>query len=191
LSRPRVSPWLISAFSVVLGVVAGAAGRAIEPWIADFSRRSRMRRVLYGDLASMFSHIATITTFGESWADDSVRDAAFAQLVKSLDFEAEGHLNTNRDVFMQLEERLAAKHIYKLLHRIGDEGAAKMADNCGRAEWMLGRYIRDDDLREKYFRGYVRKNQADRLLTRATRAYDQSMERQQKWQTQNNEHPGE
>src|ERR1700722_18610792 len=96
LSRPGVSPWLISAISVFLGVVAGAIGRAIEPWIADFSRLSRMRRVLYGDIASMFSHVATITKFGEPWADDNVRDASFTRLVKSLDFEAEGYLNASR-----------------------------------------------------------------------------------------------
>ena len=188
LSRPGISPWILSAFSVFLGIVGGAIGRSIEPWVADFSRRSRLRRVLYGDIASMFSHVDTITAFGEAWADDTVRDEAFRRLTSSLDFEAGEHLRTNRDVFMQLDERPAAKHIYGLLHRIVDEGSAQMADNCGKMQWMLGKYIRDGTLHERYFRKCLSKNQADRLIRRAKEVYDGSIRRERERQNQNEQY---
>lgn len=182
LRRPGISPWLLSAFSVFLGIVGGALGRAIEPWIADFSRRGRIRRVLYGDIASMFFHVDSITTLGEPWADDGLRDEAFNRLSKSLDFEAEGYLNTNREVFMQLAERPAAKHIYSLLHRIVDEGSTNMDRNCRSVQWMLGKYLRDGTLRERYFRKGRPTNQFERLIKRATEVYDESMRHEQERQ---------
>ncbi|MCX6622031.1 MAG: hypothetical protein NTY38_13375 [Acidobacteria bacterium] len=65
LNRPGISPWLLAVFSVFLGIVGGAVGRAIEPWVADISRRKKLRRVLYGGIANMFFQVDTITTFGE------------------------------------------------------------------------------------------------------------------------------
>jgi len=168
LSRPGISPWLLAAFSVFLGIVGGAIGRGIEPWIADFSRRARMRAVLYGDIASMFFHVDTITTFGEPWASDLVRDDAFNRLSSSLDFEAEKYLDANRDVFMQLKERLAAKHLYNTLHRVINEGPRNMVTNCRIVQWILGMYIRSGEMREQYFRKCLSWDQADRLIRRAT-----------------------
>jgi hypothetical protein len=121
LSRRGISPWVLAAFAALLGVVGGAVGRAIEPLIADISRRRRLRRVLYGDLAGMFFQVDTITTFGERWANDHVRDDAFHRLSGDLDFQAEAYISANRDVFMQLRERQAANHVYRLLHRIIDD----------------------------------------------------------------------
>jgi hypothetical protein len=72
---------------------------------------SRIRRVLYGDIASMFFQVDVITMFGEPLANDSVRGEAFTRLTSSLDFEAEDHLKTNRDVFMQLDERPAKTYL--------------------------------------------------------------------------------
>src|ERR1700719_1476476 len=95
LSRPGISPWLLAAFATLLGVVGGAAGRALEPWIAGFWRRAQMRRVLYGDIASMFFQVDTITMFGERWANDRVRDDAFGRLSHDLDFEAEDYVSAN------------------------------------------------------------------------------------------------
>jgi hypothetical protein len=131
--------------------------------------------VLYGDIASMFFQVDTVTTFGEPYADDSVRDEAFMRLTRSLDFEAEEHLETNRDVFMELDERPATKHLYHLLHQIIDEGPAHMQRNCNRMQWRLGKYIRDGTLHGRYFRKSLPKNQADRLTKRATEIYDESI----------------
>lgn len=188
LSRPGISPWLLSAFAVFLGIAGGAIGRAIEPWIADFSRRARMRRLLYGDIASMFFHVDTITTFGERWAADRVRDDAFKRLTSVLDFEADGHLNANRDVFTQLDERPAVKHIYHLFHRIVDEGPVNMDNNCGKVQWMLGKYIRDGTLHERYFRKVLPKSQARHLISHATGVYDETIRREQDRQEQNEKH---
>jgi hypothetical protein len=185
LSRPGISPWILAAFSVFLGIIGGAIGRAFEPWLADFPRRSRMRRVLYADMASMFFQVDVITMFGEPWANDNVRAEAFTRLVSSLDFEAEDHLKTNRDVFMQLDERPAAKHIYHLLHQTVSEGAAQMENNCRKVQWMLGWYVHDRAFHERYFRKFLPKNQSARLIKRATGIYDQSIKQEEDRQKQN------
>ena len=179
LSRPAISPWLLSAFSVCLGFIVGAIGQAIAPLLSDISRRSRMRRVLYGDIAHMFFHADTITMFGERWANDGVRDDAFKGLVSSLDFEGEEHIKTNHDVFAQLVERPATKHIYNLFHQIVVDGPAEMARNCLKVQWMLGYYIQDGALQERYFRKCLPKNQLERLLARATGLYVESLKRTQ------------
>ena len=175
LSRPGISPWLLSAFSVFVGIIGGAVGRAIEPWGIDFSRRFRMRRVLYRDITNLFFQVETINTFGEPYADDGVRDDAFARLVNSLDFEAEDYIKTNRDVFMQLDEHLAVKHIFQMLHRIVNDGPAQMVNNCRQIPWMLGFYIHDESLSQLRFQCFfVRETvrSADEAVTENLRRID-------------------
>jgi len=190
LSRRGISPWVLAAFAALLGVVGGAVGRAIEPLIADISRRRGLRRVLYGDLAGMFFQVDTITTFGERWANDHVRDDAFHRLSGDLDFQAEAYISANRDVFMQLRERQAANHVYRLLHRIIDDVPRNMETNCRAVQWMIGKYLRDGSLNPKYFGRSLPKNQARRLITRATELYDESIRQEQELQKENQRYLG-
>jgi hypothetical protein len=184
LSRPGLSPWILSAFSVFLGIIGGAIGRAIEPWVMDFSRRSKMRRVLYGDIAGMFFAVNVINTIGGGWAADRVRDDAFGRLAGDLDFEAEDHFKSNRDTFAQLKERPAVRHIYALFHRIIDEGPATMDRNCGTIPRTLGKYISDGSLKKRYFLRATSKQQARFLIERCTEDYSESIRQVKQYRTQ-------
>ena len=59
-SHQPVSPWVLAAFSVFLGILGGIIGRLIEPYLADVYRRGKMRRVLYADVYDLFSHLDSV-----------------------------------------------------------------------------------------------------------------------------------
>jgi hypothetical protein len=184
LSRPNISPLLLAGAAALLGVIFGAIGRAIEQWIEGRRRRSRMRRVLYQDIAGMFFEVNVINTNGGGWAADRVRDDAFGRLVGDLDFEAEDHFKSNRDTFAQLKERPAVKHIYALFHRIKDEGPATMDRNCGTIPRTLGKYISDGSLKRRYFLRAIPKQQARFLIERCTEDYSESIRQAKQYRTQ-------
>jgi hypothetical protein len=186
LSQPSLSPWLLSAFSVLLGVIGGEICRAIEPLIKDGWRRHSMRQVLYDGIAHNFFQVDTITMFGEAWADNGVRNEAFRQLTNSFDFDAEDHIKRNLDVFAQIAERREAKDMYDLVHRIVDQGPAVMDYNCRKLQWVLGHYIHEGELPAQNFQKYLHSNKkSDRIIGRAADVYDQSARNWEQFQEQN------
>lgn len=110
LNRPGTLPWLIAAFSAFLGVLGGAIGRCIEPWLHDFYRRARLRRVLYADIGWMFSMVHSYYYDSiDSSEDPHVFRHQYEQLKETLRFEGQDHLNAQCDVYMQLSEHPAAE----------------------------------------------------------------------------------
>jgi hypothetical protein len=100
LHRPGVSPWVLASFSVFLGVIGGAIGRAIEQPIHDIFRRHRMRRVLYVDMAENL--MLLIDTFGDNWKDT---EQEWTTLRHYLSTDTDKYIAANQEVFTQLQER--------------------------------------------------------------------------------------
>jgi hypothetical protein len=140
LSRSGISPWRLAAFAALLGVIFGAVGRAVEQWIAGFSRRDRMRRVLYEGIAHNFSQVSI---YAGQHANDHVQQDAFSKLAHAIDFNGEDYMKHNVDVFVRISEYRQLRDMYDLLHRVIDDGLADMNGNCQRLMWILGHYITD------------------------------------------------
>ncbi|HXF25664.1 MAG TPA: hypothetical protein VN610_00240 [Bryobacteraceae bacterium] len=156
LNRPGTSPWLIAAFSAFLGILGGAIGRCIEPWLLDIYRKRRLRQVLYADIGWMFSTVYSYYDLIYSSEDTHVVHHQYEQLKETLRFEGQDYLNTHCDIYMQLREQPFAEHIFREFHRITDEPKTVVI-NCHRALWVVGLYLHNGNLRAKYFTKYLSK----------------------------------
>jgi len=59
LTMPREGfpPWLIAALSAVFGVVAAVILDAIRPFVADYTKRCKLRRLIYRELTFNYERL--------------------------------------------------------------------------------------------------------------------------------------
>jgi len=119
LSRPATPAWLIAALSAVLGLVGALVGQALQMLATDAYRRSKMRRVLYTDLAETFFAVDAIESF-PAMSQPQMFQRREQEFQRHLKFDGERHLKANQETYIQLPERLPAESIYGCFHRILD-----------------------------------------------------------------------
>jgi hypothetical protein len=119
LAKPSLSPWLMTTFSVVIGVIAGAIGRALEQPLQDVIRRRRMRRVLYVDMAENLMLLA-----GHFLDANTPESENWHEFDRFLACRSEQYIAGNQEVYMLLSERPYFDIIFELFKSIPKEQAA-------------------------------------------------------------------
>jgi len=160
LNRPGVSPWLLASFSVFLGVIGGAIGRAIEQPIHDIFRRRRMRRVLYVDMAENLMLIAD--TFGDDWNDT---EQGWNDFRRYLNSDTDKYITSNQEVFIQLRERPHFVIIFdqfKLI--IQDQDKRRAAERMLQTFELFKQSLEGDGFKKRYLRTALGKWRANNLI---------------------------
>ena len=165
LNRGVMPTWLVAVISVVLGSVLGPICHHI---FTEHVNKQRMRRVIYPDLADMYSkahHFYPLKTNLDPTGD---QDWRLARLKSFLRFAGEKYAKDNRAVYLQLPEYPHLDCIYSALRSaVGDEVDFDKLDfdiNCGLAVEIIEDCVRLGQLPTKYIKKYVGKEDASKLL---------------------------
>ena len=165
LSRPSMPAWLVAAVSSILGFASAFLLQFVQHWVAERVKRERTRRVLYVDLAEVFSAVESIMEFRE--LDEYQRwQWQKGQLKLHVGFKGEKYLRTNEDAYVQLVERPAAESVYSHFHVALDD-----VDHWWNVNWSVARQtfaqvVCEDTLKRRYFRRFIGKEHSAWLYRR-------------------------
>lgn len=168
LNRPSWPVWEVALFTSLLAFVFGLLGQFCLMLMTDRYRRHQLQAVLYRDLAALFFRVHMIMDMEPEqipWDDKMawIKD----QLKRGLLFRGEKEFIDNQRLYTQLPERTDGETLYARFHRIIDEletGPAAINMNTRSALNVFALLVHEGELQPKYFRRFLRKKSADRLL---------------------------
>jgi hypothetical protein len=173
LSRPTTPAWLMAVASSILGFASAFALQFVQQRLVERSKRERMRRLLYVDLAELFLTVEEIMEFRQMEESDRWRWQK-EQLKLFVGFKGEKHLRENEDVYVQLAERPSADYAYVHFHKALDDVDQSWHVNWSVARQVFANAVYDDDLRRTCFRRFVGKACAERLYRRCKAIHERS-----------------
>jgi len=157
--------WLVAIIGTILGFLAAVLLQFIQQSLAERSKRERVRRVLYIDLAELFFTVDTIMEdreIQEPHRSDWQKD----QLKTHVAFKGEKHLRANEDVYMELPERTVADTVFAYFHRALDNLDAGLHSNWSIAAQIFSAMVCEGRLKHDCFRKFIGKKRAERLYSR-------------------------
>lgn len=168
LNRPSWPAWEVALFTSLLAFLFGLVGQFFLMLMTDRYRRRQLQAVLYRDLAALFFRVHMIMDMKPEqipWDDKMawIKD----QLKRGLLFRGEKECVDNQRLYTQLRERTDGETLYASFHRIIDEletGSGAININTRSALKTFAMLVREGELQPKYFRRFLRKKSADRLL---------------------------
>jgi hypothetical protein len=155
-------------FTSLLAFIFGLLGQFCLMLMTDRYRLHQLQAHLYRDLAALFFRVHMIMDMEPEqipWDDKMawIKD----QLKRGLLFRGEKECIDNQRLYMKLRERTVGETLYARFHRIIDEletGPGAININTRSALTVFALLVHEGELQPRYFRRFLGKKSADRLL---------------------------
>lgn len=171
LSHPALPTWLIAILSAGLGFLASIAAQICQHAFGEVVSRRRMRRVIYPDVAAMYSyarHFADLEA-GESWKRE--------RLEKLFEFRGEKFARDNPTAYYNLREYPHLDVIWGALRAPLAEKDFDFNINCGLAAEIIENCVALGQIPSKFIRQYSGQRDAELLLKAARKNADDRVTR--------------
>jgi len=161
LNRPATPQWIIILISAGVGFISASLG----PWVGDFYKRYKLRRVLYRELVTMFSVVDDVMS--ETFiVDDYARGKWQNEEVKRhLRFGSQDYMKANHDLYISLAEHSGAEVLYGHFHAIIDEWHSFHV-NVGRALRMFARAVKEGWLKRTWLWVFLSRRGYNNIMNR-------------------------
>jgi hypothetical protein len=154
LSTPKQSPWLEwikNIASFVSGLLTAYLGLILQGWFADRKEQTKMRRIVYSELAQSY---LTIYSIVDSTTGSNAPRKEMHVMKEMFTFDGEAYMKENRAVFYQLRESRLLTALYSRLHciRVGENyNLLLLRSDLG----FLSDALKESPTLLKYFRQFV------------------------------------
>lgn len=166
-------PAVTASVSFAAGTIIGPS---IQHWRSDRRNERDMREVVYKELADLFGSIESIMAFDKypepqrwEWREHEL---------KALPLKAEEYIAGRHEVFVRLREYRTIQMVYHYFHEMLDNESWVAVNWCV-ARQVFAQAVCEKQLSQKYFRRFVGRDRANRLVAKCREIHEDSQRRLQ------------